>query len=111
MRHTADEYATSLAHRLFRETQSLIGNSLLTVAQSIEVFQSILVLSLWSTTIGQRPLAVDGWLLTSYAIHQAQVCPIFQEVLRQPLRPRPLEENSHINAWCIWNHLCLAHLQ
>ena len=108
VRHTTEELATALAPGLLKEAQSLISKALLTVADSVEFFQSCLILSLWSTTIGQVPLSMDGWLLTSYAIQQAQASPVFENVF--DTTPAQLTRDI-LNRWRIWNHLCLAHLQ
>jgi hypothetical protein len=87
----------------------LVTSSLLIVPQPIEFFQAVLILSLWSTTIGQVPLSVDSWLLTGYALQQAMASPEFMEVFRD--RSNISEGESQIDAWCLWNHLCVAHLQ
>ena len=83
--------------------------SMLVVPQSMAFFQSVILLSLWSTTIGQSPLGIDSWLLTSHAIVQATSTPVLSKVLRRD-QELPAGE-SDIDAWCIWNHLCVAHLQ
>lgn len=105
MRHTSRELADQLAPRLFHETKRLMAASLLHVPQPIEYFQAALVLSLWSTTVGQTPLSIDSWLLTTYAITQGRASPVFAKVLRDQ------SDQDHADAWSIWNHLCLAHLQ
>ncbi|PLB52112.1 hypothetical protein P170DRAFT_453613 [Aspergillus steynii IBT 23096] len=109
VRHTTQDLADRLAPQLFREVKSLITSSLLIVPQSLHFFQAVLILSLWSTTIGQVPLGVDSWLLTGYALQQALISPDFTEVFRSSM-VLPTAR-SHIDAWCLWNHLCLAHLQ
>lgn len=87
----------------------LVSSSLLIVPQPIEFFQAVLILSLWSTTIGQVPLSVDSWLLTGYALQQALASPEFAEVFRTTSDiPAAI---SRIDVWCLWNHICLAHLQ
>ena len=108
VRHASDELASRLAPALFEEAQTLVSRALLTVAGSMEFFQSVLILSLWSTTVGQVPLGIDGWLLTSYAIQQALASPRFS-FLREPTAT-PVGGDC-LDRWCIWNHLCLAHLQ
>ncbi|KAI8711952.1 hypothetical protein NCS52_01460300 [Fusarium sp. LHS14.1] len=109
VRHTTQELADKLAPRLFEETKRLVASSLLDMPQTIEFFQAALVLSLWSTTIGQLPLSIDSWLLTGYALQQALASPLFAEVLR----PGSLSGPSRLqfDSWCLWNHLCVAHLQ
>lgn len=110
MRHTTQELADELAPRLFREAKSLVSRALLVVPQSIEHFQAILILSLWSTTIGQQPLSIDSWLLTGYALQQGFASSCFPDLLSKVGPGQEIEE-SHIDAWCLWNHLCVAHLQ
>jgi hypothetical protein len=108
VRHADDELARTAAPVLLSEAQLLLSRSLLTVAGDMAFFQAVLILSLWSTTVGQVPLSMDGWLLTSYAIHHAQANPIFSHVSGRPSQPPTDDE---LDAWCIWNHLSLAHLQ
>lgn len=109
VRHTTQELADRLAPKLFEEAKRLVSSSLLDIPQPIEFFQACVILSLWSTTIGQVLLSIDSWLLTGYALQQASASPHFAHILR----PYQHFSNSHINldAWCIWNHLCVAHLQ
>ena len=57
VRHTTDELASRLAPALLDEAQTLVSRALLTVADSMDFFQSVLILSLWSTTVGQVPLS------------------------------------------------------
>lgn len=95
--------------RLFEESKRLVTAALLVAPQTIEFFQAALVLSLWSTTIGRVPLSIDSWLLTGYALQQALASPVFHTVLRKGATARLGGEN--LDVWCIWNHLCLAHLQ
>ncbi|PYI24540.1 hypothetical protein BO99DRAFT_320837, partial [Aspergillus violaceofuscus CBS 115571] len=109
VRHTTQDLADRLAPQLFREAQRLVTSSLLVVPQTTPFFQAVLILSLWSTTIGQVPLSIDSWLLTGYALQQALISPDFMEVTR-PDATLPAVQ-GHIDAWCLWNHLCLAHLQ
>ncbi|KAM5369641.1 hypothetical protein ACJZ2D_008900 [Fusarium nematophilum] len=109
VRHTTQELADRLAPRLFEEAKRLLTSSLLQVPQSIDFFQTVLVLSLWSTTIGQVPLSIDSWLLTGYAIQQALASPHFAEISRPSSGLST--SRSDPDSWCLWNHLCVAHLQ
>ncbi|KAH7130981.1 hypothetical protein EDB81DRAFT_905749 [Dactylonectria macrodidyma] len=109
VRHTTQELADRLAPRLFDEAKRLITASLLEVPQTIEFFQAALILSLWSTTIGQVPLSIDSWLLTGYALQQALASPHFSEVLR--FGSVSATSQVRLDSWCLWNHLCVAHLQ
>ncbi|KAH6624021.1 hypothetical protein B0J18DRAFT_427082 [Chaetomium sp. MPI-SDFR-AT-0129] len=108
VRHTTDDLAARLAPPLFDEAQTLVSRSLLTTNNSTSFFESVLVLSLWSTTVGQVPLSIDGWLLTSYAIQQALANPNFAFLTEQTSMP---VGRDVLDTWCVWNHLCLAHLQ
>ncbi|KAL6407574.1 hypothetical protein AUP68_08593 [Ilyonectria robusta] len=109
VRHTTQELADSLAPRLFQEAKRLVTSSLLVVPQSMEFFQATLILSLWSTTIGQVPLSIDGWLLTGYALQQGLASPEFAE-LHQANSVSSLSKST-VDACYLWNHLCIAHLQ
>ena len=109
VRHTKQALANELAPQLFQEAKSLITASILTVPQSFEFFQAALILSLWSTTIGQVPLSIDSWLLTGYALQQASASPDFDHVFR--VNPTQHMTKLQVDAWCLWNHLFLAHLQ
>jgi hypothetical protein len=109
VRHTTEVLVSRVAPSLFEEAKRLVTSSLLVVPQSLEFFQATLILSLWSTTIGQVPLSIDSWLLTGYALQQGLASPHFSEVLR--FGQRPPSNKQHLDAWCLWNHICVAHLQ
>ncbi|EED14682.1 C6 finger domain protein, putative [Talaromyces stipitatus ATCC 10500] len=109
VRHTTQDLADRLAPKLFQEAMRLVTSSLLIVPQPIEFFQAVLILSLWSTTIGQVPLSVDSWLLTGYALQQALASPDFVEIFRAGSNT-PVTR-PQLDVWCLWNHLCFAHLQ
>ncbi|KAM0206349.1 hypothetical protein ACHAPQ_010280 [Fusarium lateritium] len=109
VRHTTQDLADRLAPKLFEESKRLITASLLEVPQTIEFFQAVLILSFWSTTVGQVPLSIDSWLLTGYAIQQAYASPCFAEVT-QSNSYQPTNDVT-LDAWCLWNHLCVVHLQ
>lgn len=99
---------SDLAAALLSETKRLLGQSLLSVIDSLDTFRALLILSMWSTSVGGEPLGIDGWLLTSYAIHHGKISPIFAEVFKRSDR---ILELAQMDAWCIWNHICVAHLQ
>lgn len=109
VRHTTQDLADELAPALFREAKNLISKALLVVPQPIEYFQATLILSLWSTTIGQQPLSIDSWLLTGYAIQQGFASSCFPDLSR--IDEGTEVERTQADAWCLWNHLCVAHLQ
>lgn len=101
--------ATSLAPLLFEEAKRLLLTSLLEFPQKLEFFQATLLLSLWSTTIGQVPLSLDSWLLSGYALQHVSASPVFID---------PNMGNSDaskivnsIRAQFVRTHLCIAHLQ
>ena len=109
IRHTAQQSALILAPLLFQEAKALLSSVLLEVPQSIEFFQAALILSMWSTTIGQTPLSIDSWLVSGFALQHSQASDIFAPVT-SPEQSVSLSR-SELDRWCIWNHLCLAHLQ
>ncbi|ATY64959.1 C6 finger domain [Cordyceps militaris] len=106
VRHTTQALADELAPRLFRDAQRLVSRALLVAAQPAAHFQAVLILSLWSTTVGQQPLSIDGWLLTGYALQQGFACFPGRGGPRQDA-----EQQQDVDAACLWNHLCVAHLQ
>ncbi|KAH8169459.1 hypothetical protein LIA77_10003 [Sarocladium implicatum] len=110
VRHSTQELADRLAPKLFQEAKRLVASALLDVWQTIEHFQAALILSLWSTSIDQTPLSIDSWLLTGYALQQAVASPVFSDVLRSPGTASSIK-SGQLATWCLWNHLCLAHLQ
>lgn len=107
IRHST-EVDIELAAAFLSETKRLLGQSLLSVIDTLDTFRALLILSMWSTSVGGEPLGVDGWLLTSYAIHHGKLSPVFAEVFQRSSRSL---DDSHVDAWCIWNHICVAHLQ
>ena len=107
LRHS-DNVSEALAPALLRETKRLLGHSLLGVIDSLDTFRSLLVLSLWSTSVGGELLGIDGWLLTSYAIQHGKIGMTFQEAFKKSSRGLG---NDQMDAWCIWVHICVAHLQ
>lgn len=112
VRHTTQESASSLAPRLFQEAKALLSGSLLNVPQSIEFFRAAVVLSMWSTTIGQTPLSIDSWLLSGFALQHSLASEIFSDVTSgNGTRGSGSLRKSELDRWCIWNHLCLVHLQ
>ncbi|KAJ1715213.1 LITAF-like zinc ribbon domain-containing protein [Aspergillus flavus] len=109
VRHTTECLATTLAPRLYQSARSLISTALLVSPQPIEFFQAAIVLSLWSTTVGQVPLSIDSWLLSGFALQHCQSSPLFNAV--NTANPHVQLTKTTLDNWCIWNHLCLAHLQ
>lgn len=109
VRHTTQEHASRLAPGLFQEAKSLLSTELLVVPQSIQFFQATLVMSLWSTTIGQALLSIDSWLLSSFSLQHCLSSDLFSPIttITQVSTIGPAEAEK----WFIWNHLCLVHLQ
>lgn len=109
VRQANQELATTLAPVLFDEAKQLLLASLLDFPQKIEFFQATLILSLWSTTIGQIPLSLDSWLLSGYALQHASANPIYTGFhLGEYRTPKAIQD---IRAQFVRTHLCLAHLQ
>ncbi|KJK67283.1 hypothetical protein P875_00117325 [Aspergillus parasiticus SU-1] len=109
VRHTTESLATTLAPRLYQSARSLISTALLVSPQPIEFFQAAIVLSLWSTTVGQVPLSIDSWLLSGFALQHCQSSPLFDAV--NTANSHAQLTKTTLDNWCIWNHLCLSHLQ
>jgi hypothetical protein len=109
VRHTTQDRASVLAPQLFQESKSLLSSTLLDIPQTIEFFQAAVVLSMWSTTIGQTPLSIDSWLLSGFALQHSLGSDIFAKV-SDPGHQVSLSK-VELDQWCIWNHLCLVHLQ
>jgi hypothetical protein len=106
VRHTSQELASCLAPKLFKEVKSLLSIAMLNVPQPIAFFQASLVLSLWSTTIGQIPLGIDSWLLSGFALQHSFASGFFA-----PLTAASNSSKEQLDHLCVWNHLCLVHLQ
>lgn len=109
VRHTTQELALRLAPTLLNEAKALVSTSLLNAPQSIEFFQAAIILSMWSTTIGQVPLGVDSWLLTGFALQHCLASPLFEHILNATAKSS--FSKVEMDRWRIWNHLCLVHLQ
>ena len=87
------------------EAKSLLSAGLLDVPQSMAFFQAAVILSMWSTTIGQTPLSVDSWLLSGFALQHSLSSEVFAAGGKGMMGKGELER------WGVWNHLCLVHLQ
>ncbi|KAJ5972852.1 uncharacterized protein N7479_002770 [Penicillium vulpinum] len=109
VRHTSEELAASLAPKLYEYARSLVSTTLLVAPQPIEFFQATLILSMWSTTVGQVPLSIDSWLLSGFALQHSHSSPLFTDVTTQSHPPNKLDEETMDNCY-LWNHLCLAHI-
>lgn len=110
IRHTTEALATSLAPKLYQCARTLISTALLVTPQPIEFFQAALVLSMWSTTVGQVPLGIDSWLLSGFSLQHGQSSPLFDAVHDDETAPASQLSKTTLDDWCIWNHLCLVHL-
>ena len=109
VRHTNEDLATSLAPKLHRCASTLVSAALLTSPQPIEFFKAAVILSMWSTTVDQVPFSMDSWLLSGFALQHCQSTALFEDVTN-PTRPARFTE-SNGDYWCIWNFLCMVHLQ
>ncbi|KAF2730205.1 hypothetical protein EJ04DRAFT_580042 [Polyplosphaeria fusca] len=107
VRHSSQELATQVAPKLFREAKALLSTAMLDVPQPIEFFQASLVLSLWSTTIGQVPLSIDSWLLSGFALQHSIASGLFPPSSESPTS---IQSKRELDRLCVWNHLCLVHL-
>lgn len=107
VRHVSQELASRLAPKLFQDAKALLSQAMLSVPQPLEFFQASLVLSMWSTTIGQLPLGIDSWLLSGFALQHSIASGLFS--FARGTRSIALEQQD-LDRLCIWNHLCLVHL-
>ncbi|CAO2657023.1 Nn.00g058260.m01.CDS01 [Neocucurbitaria sp. VM-36] len=106
VRHTSQDLASRLAPTLFKEAKALISAAMLSTPQPIEFFQASLILSMWSTTIGQVPLSIDSWLLSGFALQHSITSGLFGFATDSKSGL-----NKHeLDRLCVWNHLCLVHL-
>ncbi len=108
VRHTSQDKASRLAPELFDRSKSLLSTALLSSPQTVEFFQAALVLSMWSTTVGQVPLSIDSWLVSGFAIQHCLSSDLFAPVLDERSSPSTKRELELLG---LWNHLCLVHLQ
>lgn len=104
-----EQQTSSLAAQLFHEVKTLVSEQLLVVPQTLAFFQAVLVLSLWSTTIGQTLLSLDSWMLSGYALQQSLACEAFRLVMDGSISPSMSQKD--LSHWRIYNHTCLVHLQ
>jgi hypothetical protein len=111
IRHTSQDSASTLTPRLFQEAKALLSANLLDVPQSIEFFQAAVILSMWSTTIGQTPLSIDSWLLSGFALQHSLASDVFAPGIRESGEQAVNLSKGELDRWCVWNHLCLVHLQ
>lgn len=110
VRHTTETLAASLAPKLYQCARALISTALLVTPQPIEFFQAALVLSMWSTTVGQVPLGIDSWLLSGFSLQHGQSNPLFDAVHDDATAPAMQLSKTALDDWCLWNHSCLVHL-
>jgi hypothetical protein len=110
IRHTTEDLATGIAPHLFQEAKLLLSAGLLVMPQSLAFFQASLILSLWSTTIGQDLLSIDSWLTSGFALQHSFASDLFSPFINQRPSITPLSREE-ISCLSVWNHLCLVHLQ
>lgn len=108
IRHWNSERAREIVDVLYYEAKTLLSQRLLQAPQSLAFFQAVLILSFWSSTVGQRPLSMDAWLISGYAIQQGSVSDVFRETAYSSSLDS--EYGSTIGKLLLWNRLCLAHL-
>ncbi len=107
VRHTESDLAFRLAPELFEKSKSLLSVALLSTPQTLDFFQATLILSMWSTTVGQVPVSIDSWLLSGFAIQHCISSDLFSGVLDEGLK----SSKHDLKPLKLWNHLCLVHLQ
>lgn len=108
VRHWSSERARNIVDVLLTEAKDLLSQQLLQSPQPLEFFQAILLLTLWSTTIGQKPLSIDAWLVTGFGIQHSSASDVFKE---SHSSSRLESENGNtVGKLLLWNRLCLSHL-
>ena len=108
VRHWNSLKAGETAAILFTEAKDLLQNQLLEAPQGLAFFQAVLILSLWSTTIGQKPLSIDSWLISGFAIQHGKASDVFKDA--EYSSSLESEYTSTIGKLLLWSRLCLAHL-
>lgn len=109
VRHTSQDIAASLAPKLYESARSLVQSALLVSPQPIEFFQAVIILCMWSTTVGQVPLSIDSWLLSGFSLQHCQSSSLFS-VVANPSSAASEIDKPALNIWFLWNHICLVHL-
>lgn len=107
-RHSTIEAIRSKANQLFLDAQALVRETVLHTQHSIEFFQAILLLSLWPTTLGQRLMSIDSWLISGYALQNRLISNSFKSKLTSDASGD--QEILSRRSVLVRNHLCLAHL-
>lgn len=107
VRHTTEEIAAA-APRMYEEAKSLFSAALLDAPQTFDFFQAAVILSMWSTTIGQVILSIDSWLSSGFALQHSLASDVFKLGDYQKTSQVTPED---IERLAVWNNLCLTHLQ
>ncbi|KAF7185505.1 putative transcriptional regulatory protein [Pseudocercospora fuligena] len=108
VRHWDSLKAGETAAILFTEAKKLLQVQLLEAPQGLAFFQAVLILSLWSTTIGQKPLSIDSWLTSGFAIQHGKASDVFKDA--EYSSSLESEYTSTVGKLLLWSRLCLAHL-
>jgi hypothetical protein len=109
VRHFSVEAAATLAPKLFETVKSLLSAALLVSPQRLEFFQAVIVLCMWSTTVGQNPLSIDSWLISGFALQHCFSIKVFQPIVGSSDSFN--QSRQFLDKLRIWNHLLLVHLQ
>lgn len=110
VRHYSMEAAQSLAPILFEKAQVLLSSALLVSAQNLEFFQAVIVLCMWSTTVGGSPLGIDSWLISGFGLQHCFSTKLFQPIVGTS-SVAFCQSRQHLDRLRIFNHLVLVHLQ
>jgi hypothetical protein len=109
VRHHSMEAAQNLAPLLFEKAKFLLSSALLLSSQGLEFFQAVIVLCMWSTTVGQNPLGIDSWLVSGFALQHCLSTKLFRSITGNST---PFSQSrQHLDRLRIYNHLVLVHLQ
>jgi hypothetical protein len=97
-----------LSSILSAEAELLLASNVLQPQRPLTFFQATLVLSLWSSAVGQSPNGLDAWLMTGVAIQHGSISESVKDVATGKVQI--IKEETQVDCLYLWNHLCLSHL-
>uniref|UniRef100_A0A060TA57 ARAD1C42636p n=1 Tax=Blastobotrys adeninivorans TaxID=409370 RepID=A0A060TA57_BLAAD len=100
---------TKVYKLLLRKMQTELHQSFIVVPQTIEFMQALAVMSIYSASLSDGDIVIDGWFYSSLALQHF----VTKDVLGLVMSfdgIGPVTEFDEITAYRVWNHLCLIHL-
>ncbi|THZ31009.1 hypothetical protein D6C91_00942 [Aureobasidium pullulans] len=107
-RHSLTDVNAGLSSILSAEAERLLASNVLQPQRPLTFFQATLVLSLWSSAVGQSPTGLDVWLMTGMAIQHGSISKSVKDVATGKIQV--IKEETQVDCLYLWNHLCLSHL-